>query len=111
MAMRTFLVLCFVAGAHGADIVQTAAGTGQHAILAEALTKADLVDVLKGPGPFTVFAPTDAAFTAALTTLKITKTQLLERADLADILKYHVLSGKVMSSDLLATQSPATLQG
>ena len=59
--------------------------------------------------PFTVFAPTDAAFTSALTALGLTKQQLLDRADLADILKYHVLSGKVMSSGLEATQTVSTL--
>merc|ERR1711870_143746 len=82
------------------DIVETAMGTGSHGILAEALTKANLVDALKGAGPFTVFAPTDTAFGNALTALGITKQQLLDQADLADILKYHVLSGKIMSSAL-----------
>jgi len=69
------------------------------------------VDTLSGTGPFTVFAPTDQAFTNALTALGLTKTQLLDKADLADILKYHVLSGKVMSADLQQTQDPATVQG
>merc|ERR1712146_173430 len=64
-----------------------------------------------GAGPFTVFAPTNAAFTAALTALNITKTELLARSDLADILKYHVLSGKIMAADLKTHQTPATLQG
>merc|ERR1711870_60468 len=73
------------------DIVETAMGTGAHSILAEALTKANLVATLKGAGPFTVFAPTDTAFTNALTALGISKEDLLNRADLADILKYHVL--------------------
>jgi len=91
-------------------IVGTAVAKG-FTVLAEALTKANLVGTLQGAGPFTVFAPTDAAFTAALTALKITKAELLARADLADILKYHVLSGKTMSSALVATQTVATLQG
>jgi uncharacterized surface protein with fasciclin (FAS1) repeats len=92
--------------------VQTAqAATPEFTILVEALTKANLVTALSGTGPFTVFAPTNAAFTAALTALKITKAQLLARADLADILKYHVLNGKVLSTSVAATQSPATLQG
>jgi len=90
------------------DIVATASATGNHGVLAEALTKAKLVTALQG----TVFAPTDAAFTAALTTLGITKQQLLDRADLADILKYHVISGsKIMAADLKATQTPTTLEG
>jgi transforming growth factor-beta-induced protein len=92
-------------------IVDIAQGTGSHTILVEALTKADLVDALKGTGPFTVFAPTDDAFTAALSALGITKQQLLDKADLADILKYHVLSGKTESSALSASQSVPTVQG
>merc|ERR1712194_331033 len=65
-----------------------------------------------GAGPFTVFAPTDAAFTALLDTLGVTKAELLARDDLADILKYHVLSGiSVMSADLVATQDVTTLEG
>jgi len=88
-----------------------AAGTGVHDVLVEALTKANLVTTLKGTGPFTVFAPTDDAFTAALTALGITKQQLLDRADLADILKYHVLAGKTESSALQASQTVATVNG
>jgi uncharacterized surface protein with fasciclin (FAS1) repeats len=95
------------------DIVATAQATGSHGVLAEALTKANLVTALQGTGPFTVFAPTDAAFTAALAALgNITKEQLLNRADLADILKYHVISGsKIMAADLQASQTPTTLEG
>merc|ERR1712050_346101 len=93
------------------DIVETAMGTGTHDILAEALTRANLVATLKGKGPFTVFAPTDTAFGDALTTLGISKQELLDRADLADILKYHVLSGKTMAAALAATQDVDTLQG
>merc|ERR1711971_718106 len=92
-------------------VVDIAQGTGSHTILVEALTKANLVDTLKGTGPFTVFAPTDTAFTAALSALGITKQQLLDKADLADILKYHVLSGKTESSALSASQSVPTVQG
>merc|ERR1712222_299353 len=92
-------------------VVDVAQSTGTHTVLVEALTKAKLVDTLSGTGPFTVFAPTDQAFTNALTALGLTKTQLLDKADLADILKYHVLSGKVMSADLQQTQDPATVQG
>merc|ERR1711988_601165 len=93
------------------DIVETAMGTGSHGILAEALTKANLVTALKGAGPFTVFAPTDTAFANALTALGVTKQQLLERADLPDILKYHLLSGKMLSTALSASQDVDTLEG
>merc|ERR1712151_1392154 len=80
--------------------------------LVEALQTAGLVDALKGAGPFTVFAPTDAAFVALLDNLGVTKAELLARDDLADILKYHVLSGSsVMSGDLAAAQDVATLEG
>merc|ERR1712176_1602515 len=74
-------------------------------------TKANLVADLKGAGPLTVFAPTDTAFGDALTTLGISKQELLDRADLADILKYHVLSGKTMAAALAASQDVDTLQG
>ncbi|WP_264193627.1 fasciclin domain-containing protein [Cytobacillus firmus] len=82
------------------DIVDTAVQAGDFKILAAALEKAGLVDTLKGEGPFTVFAPTDAAFNKLLTELNITAEQLLARKDLKDILLYHVVQGKVMSSDL-----------
>merc|ERR1719316_1006654 len=88
------------------DIVDTAVSADTFTVLTEALTKAGLVDALKGAGPFTVFAPTDDAFAAALKALKIDKAALLNRADLADILKNHVISGaKVMAADLKASQT------
>merc|ERR1712085_22395 len=94
------------------DIVETAISAGSFTVLVEALQTAGLVDALQGAGPFTVFAPTDAAFTALLDTLGVTKAELLARDDLADILKYHVLSGSsVMSADLAATQDVTTLEG
>merc|ERR1711976_920255 len=93
------------------DIVQTALSTGNHGILAEALTKANLVATLQGAGPFTVFAPTDTAFSNALAALGISKQELLDRSDLADILKYHVLAGKTLSGALTASQNVNTLQG
>merc|ERR1712176_991392 len=93
-------------------IVDTAISNGNFGVLVAALQKANLVDALSGTGPFTVFAPTDAAFASLLKTLGVTQGELLERADLGDILKYHVISGsKVMSSDLAATQDVATLEG
>ena len=73
--------------------------TGIHSALVAALSQANLVATLEGDGPFTVFAPTDAAFTAAGIDLSTFDTDE-EIATLADILTYHVVSGKVMSSDL-----------
>jgi len=92
-------------------IVDIAKGSADHTVLVEAVVKANLVDTLSGTGPFTVFAPTNKAFTDALAALNLTKEQLLDKGDLADILKYHVLNGKIMSKDLKATQSPGTVQG
>ncbi|TFI46804.1 fasciclin domain-containing protein [Diaphorobacter sp. DS2] len=91
------------------DIVDTAVQAGDFKILAAALEKAGLVDTLKGEGPFTVFAPTDAAFNKLLTELNITAEQLLARKDLKDILLYHVVQGKVMSSDLKDGMKARTL--
>merc|ERR1719498_1512407 len=96
---------------NAANVVETAVADGNFKTLAAALTKANLVDTLSGDGPFTVFAPTDTAFEAALAALKITQEELLARADLADILKFHVASGKVMSTDLSNGQKVKTLQG
>merc|ERR1712032_1292133 len=92
-------------------VVDIAKGSADHTVLVEAIVKANLQDTLSGTGPFTVFAPTDQAFTDALAALGLTKQQLLDKPDLAEILKYHVLSGKVMSADLQPTQNPATVQG
>jgi uncharacterized surface protein with fasciclin (FAS1) repeats len=105
------VVLLLAANVHAqSDIVDTAVAAN-FTILAEALTKADLVTTLKGSGPFTVFAPTDAAFTAALGALGITKAELLNKPDLAAILTYHVVSGSVKSTDLTNGMTAATVQG
>ena len=94
------------------DIVATAQSAGQFTVLLEAATAAGLVDALKAPGPLTVFAPTDAAFTALLAKLGKTKDQLLaDKALLTKVLTYHVLSGKVLSSDITTTLRPTTLEG
>jgi transforming growth factor-beta-induced protein len=92
-------------------IPEVVTGNADLSILVEALTKANLVDTLKGTGPFTVFAPTNAAFAALLTELGVTKEQLLARADLADILKYHVVSGSAKAASLTNGQELTTLQG
>lgn len=92
-----------VAAAEPVDIVATAQSAGQFTTLIAAAQAAGLVDALKGPGPLTVFAPTDAAFTAALSSLGITASQLLsDPVKLAAILKYHVVSGKVLAADIPA---------
>jgi len=82
------------------DIVDTAVSAGDFKTLAAALQKAGLVDTLKGPGPFTVFAPTDAAFA------KVPKDQLdallADKDKLTQVLTYHVVPGKVMAQDVKA---------
>ncbi len=101
------------AGAQAADdIVDTAVKAGSFKTLVTALKAADLVDTLKGKGPFTVFAPTDDAF-AKLP--KGTVEDLLKpenKAKLVSILTYHVVSGKVMSKDLAGKTTMAkSVQG
>jgi len=95
-----------------ADIVDTAVGAGQFKTLAAALGAAGLVQTLKGPGPFTVFAPTDAAF-AKLPPGTVTDLLKPEnKAKLVAVLTYHVVPGKVMSSALAGkVTNAATVQG
>lgn len=81
-----------------ADIVGTAAGAGQFNTLTKALTAAGLVDTLRGPGPFTVFAPTDEAF-AKISPEKL-NALLADKAALTKVLTYHVVSGKVVAADV-----------
>ncbi len=89
-----------------ASIVDTAVQAGTFKTLAQALTAAGLLDTLKGKGPFTVFAPTDEAFKnlPAGTLTDLLKPE--NKTQLANILKYHVVSGKVMSSDIKAGNVP-----
>ncbi len=93
------------------DIVDTAVSAGNFTTLVAAVKAADLVETLKGAGPFTVFAPTDAAFAAlpAGTVEDLLKPE--NKAKLAAVLTYHVVSGKVMSTDLSDGMSPATVNG
>ncbi|MBM6619652.1 fasciclin domain-containing protein [Bacillus suaedaesalsae] len=93
------------------DIVDTAVAAGQFNTLAAALQKAGLVETLKGKGPFTVFAPTDEAFAKLLKDLNITAEELLAREDLKDILLYHVVPGKVLSTDLKDGMKVKTVSG
>lgn len=94
-----------------ADIVHTAQHAGQFKTLVAALQAADLVDALQGPGPFTVFAPTDKAFAALPEGTVASLLQPENKAKLQSILKYHVVSGAVMSTDLIKFSNAKTLQG
>ena len=93
------------------DIVDVASGAGTFKTLVAAVQAADLVTTLKGVGPFTVFAPTDAAFAAlpAGTIDSLLKPE--NKATLADILKYHVVSGKVTSADVVKLTEATTVEG
>ena len=94
------------------DIVDTAVAAGSFNTLVAAVQAAGLVDTLKSDGPFTVFAPTDAAFAAlpAGTVENLLKPE--NKGTLVKILTYHVLSGKVMSADIAGkTLSPNTVEG
>ena len=91
------------------DIVQIAAGNSDFSILVAALQKAELVSALQGEGPFTVFAPTNAAFEKLLSELGITSDQLLNHPQLKEILLYHVVSGQVLSSNLQNGMTAMTL--
>lgn len=94
------------------DIVDTAVAADDFNTLVAAVQAAGLVDTLKGPGPYTVFAPTDAAF-AALPPGTVESLLLPENKDrLVQILTYHVIPGKVMSSDIAGQQlEVATVEG
>ncbi len=93
------------------DIVEIAVGNSDFSILVAALQKADLVSALQADGPFTVFAPTNAAFEKLLASLGITADDLLNHPQLKEVLLYHVVSGQVLSSDLQNGMMPATLTG
>ncbi|GIW94380.1 MAG: hypothetical protein KatS3mg110_2421 [Pirellulaceae bacterium] len=91
------------------DIVDTAVAAGQFQTLVTAVQEAGLVDTLKGPGPFTVFAPTDEAF-AKIPKEKL-EALLKNKEALTNVLKYHVVPGKVMAADVVKLQSAKTAQG
>ena len=92
-------------------IVDTAVAAGSFTTLAKALTAADLVATLKGPGPFTVFAPTDAAF-AKLPAGTVENLLKPENKDkLRRVLTYHVVSGNVRAADVVNLQSAKAVSG
>ena len=94
------------------DIVELAQATPDLSFLVEAVVSAELVDTLKGAGPFTVFAPTNAAFAALLTELGLSKAQLLaDKALLKTVLTYHVLPAKVERAQVPRGKAVSTVQG
>jgi uncharacterized surface protein with fasciclin (FAS1) repeats/nucleoid-associated protein YgaU len=100
------------AGAAAAgSIAQVAANAGNFTILTQALEQTGLDSALGGAGNFTVFAPTDDAFDALLSSNNLTTDQLLRAAELADILRYHVLDERLLAADITNGLSTTTLQG
>ena len=93
------------------DIVDTAVGAGDFKTLAIALKAADLIETLKGKGPFTVFAPTDEAFAKlpAGTLEELLKPE--NKKKLTGILTYHVVSGKVLAADVVKLTKAKTVHG
>ena len=91
------------------DIVDTAVAAGSFTTLAAALDAAGLIDTLKGPGPFTVFAPTDAAF--AKLPEGAVDGLFKDKAKLTSILTYHVVPGKVMAADVIKLDGAKTVNG
>jgi uncharacterized surface protein with fasciclin (FAS1) repeats len=91
------------------DVVDTAVAAGSFKTLAQLLTAADLVEVMKRPGPYTVFAPTDEAFA------KVPKDVLdglaKDKAKLQAVLKYHVLTSKWTTDDIKLVKQTGTVQG
>lgn len=96
---------------NGNDIVDTAVAAGQFKTLAAALQAADLVDALKSDGPFTVFAPTDDAFAKLPKGTLETLLKPQNKGTLQDILKYHVVAGKLEASAVTRQSGATTLNG
>lgn len=93
------------------DIVETAQATSDFSILVEAVVAANLATTLSGPGPFTVFAPTNAAFADLLTELNLTKEELLANtALLTAVLTYHVVPGRVLKAGVPVGSPITTVQ-
>ena len=102
---------CPLSKAKSKDIIDTAVSAGKFNTLAAALTAADLVETLKGKGPFTVFAPTDEAFSKLP---KGTVEELLKpenKYKLVSILTYHVVPGNVLAADVVKLSKARTVQG
>jgi len=111
VALTVAPVTAAPAAAQTQDIVDTAVAAGSFKTLAAALKAADLIDTLKGPGPFTVFAPTDAAFAKlpAGTVEALLKPE--NKAKLTRILTSHVVAGKVMAADAAKLTSAKAVSG
>ena len=94
----------------GLDIVDTAIANGNFKTLVKALTAADLVDALKGPGPFTVFAPTDAAFAKLPPGVIDDLLKPENKPKLIELLKYHVVAGNLTSQAIIDKKPPVRIE-
>lgn len=97
--------------AAASDIVDTAVAAGKFKTLAAALGAADLIETLKGPGPFTVFAPTDEAFAKLPAGTVETLLKAENKGTLAGILTYHVVPGKVLAKQVVDLKGAVTVNG
>lgn len=118
LMLGALIVSTFAAGCGGgsngttADIVHLAQGNSDLSILVEAVTAAGLTNTLKGSGPLTLFAPTNAAFASLLTELGLTKAQLLANKELlTTVLTYHVVAGNVPKASVPLGKAITTAQG
>ncbi|QDU29308.1 Immunogenic protein MPT70 precursor [Anatilimnocola aggregata] len=93
------------------DIVDTAVAAGSFKTLVAAVKAADLVDTLKGAGPFTVFAPTDAAFAQFPAAVIQDLLKPENKGKLQGILTYHVVPGKVLAADVVKLKAAKSVQG
>jgi len=110
-AIASVALLATPALAGKKDIVDTAVSAGKFETLVAAIKAAGLVETLKGEGPFTVFAPTDAAFKKLPDGALDDLLKPENKETLAGVLTYHVVPGKVMSSDLSGVMTPKTVEG
>lgn len=123
LALPLVLILPLAAPAHAgaagethqarsqADVVDVAIGSPDHTTLVAAVQAAGLVATLKGQGPFTVFAPTNAAFDALPAGTVETLLKPENKADLGGVLTYHVVPGKVTAAQVSGLSEAATVQG
>ena len=109
--VMTVAVSGSIVRAEAGDVVETAVAAGSFKTLAKALDAAGLVTTLKGSGPFTVFAPTDAAFAKLPAGTLETLLKPENQEKLRRILTYHVVSGKVMAADVVKLQSAKAVSG
>jgi uncharacterized surface protein with fasciclin (FAS1) repeats len=108
-AVLAFVVAAVPASAQPKDIVDTAIAAGSFKTLAQLLTTAELVEVMKGPGPYTVFAPTDEAF--AKVPKEVLDGLAKDKKKLQDVLTYHVLTSKWSTDDIKLVKQTGTAEG